>query len=197
MNDEREPPWMAQAQAGPAPVLDFAFCVVEEPRLYRPALPRTGGYVLSADVGDRVAELARYYLDVLQMLRNTRRTAAQHPYYFWVRPWILGGDYAISFPWYDTYEETLRFFRTVGEAAGGEAFWDRDQGWEIQMWAKEDRLYVHQWDPDAETEYVCVSFDRQALLGMIPVVQHRLDGILAELRRLVGGDYWSRHPGPL
>lgn len=159
-------------------------------KITQPKLSKFGDFVLSSDVGD-VGELLNYYRDVLILAKEHKKRIENRSSYFWIRPLIYERDeFAITFPWYDTYEETKRFLESVEEKEEGQVFWDRDQCWELTAHARDGRLYLREWDPDYEEEHVSVSVDFASLRSQIKPTKNRTESILTQLRAALGRDYW-------
>ena len=159
-------------------------------RITQPELPKFGDFVLGEDVGD-AGELLKYYRDVLILAKEHNKQIENRSSYFWIRPLIYKRDeFAITFPWYDTYEEIRRFLESAEEHKEGQVFWDRDQCWELTAHARNGRLYIREWDPDYEEEHVSVSLDFASLRSQIEPTRNRIDNILTQLRAALGKDYW-------
>ena len=160
--------------------------------LRQPDVERFGDFVLAYNIEHRVTELIAYYKDVVRLARKHSKKLANQKSYFWMRPLIYRhDDFAVTFPWYDTYGESERFFDNLANATDGEVFWDRDQCWELTVYAKDGRLYVREWNPDDEEEHVQFNCPLDNLCGQVEAVRKRSDAIMDQLRAGLGNDYWS------
>jgi hypothetical protein len=205
------PEWVSRAKRVDAAVVDVGFMVSEsfyfgpengfspeqweslrEP-LYQPTVERHGQYVLTSALAATPAELLKYYADVIRMRDKHGKRWAMQPTYFWMRPLIFSPCvYEISFPWYDTWEETKPLLDAIEWPGDGEIFSDVEQGWEVAIVASGDRLLIRQGDFDSGEEQECVSCDRSNLSRQIPLLRDRSERLLSELRHELGHDYWSR-----
>jgi hypothetical protein len=159
--------------------------------LYQPKIDRYGNVALTSSVENSVSELIAYYRDVVRLAEKHRKTVQAH--YFWLRPLIFEqNEFAISFPWYDTQQESERFLWNLSRSEPGEIFWDADQCWELTVWADADTLYFREWDPDHEEEHAVVRCNKLMIQGQISAVQERLTSVLQRLREAIGHDFWSR-----
>lgn len=206
-----EPEWVARANPVHAPLVEVGFVLsdsfyfgpenhftdkqwqtLREP-LYQPPVARHGNYVLTAAVSKSAEELVKYYTDVLRLLKKHSKPWERHQYYFWLRPLILATkEFEVRFPWHDTWEETERLLAALEASGDGEIFSDMDQGWEVSIVARGERLFIRQGDLDTGEEQVCVSCDRVALGQQVPTLRRRCLGILTRLREALGVDCWSR-----
>jgi hypothetical protein len=169
---------------------------LQEP-LYQPALQRHGHYVLTNALAENRSELLKHYADVIRMRDKYAKQWLMQPPYFWMRPLIFSlGAFDISFPWYDTWEETKHLLDALERSGEGEIFSELEQGWEVAIVASGSRLLIRQGDLDSGEEQVCVSLDRATLTGQITILRDRCNRILSELRRELGHDYWSRRRSP-
>ena len=148
--------------------------------------------MLGANVETRVTELTEYYKDVIRLEQRHKKKIATQEEYFWMRPVIYRhDDFAVRFPWYDTYDESKHFLENLESVNDDEVFWDRDQCWELAVYAKDGRLYIREWDPDDEEDHVRINCPRDQLCGQVAFVRQRFDRIMDQLRAGLGHDYWS------
>lgn len=161
--------------------------------LYQPSVARYGQYLLSADLEESATELVRYYQDVMRLVVRHRKEIDQQSQYFWMRPLIFArGDFAITFPWYDTWEEAVPVLDALVGPGDGLLFHDLEQGWELHVFAERDCLFFRQGDFDSGEEHLAIAADRAQLSGQVPVVRERVPRLLQHLSAALGRDYWSR-----
>jgi hypothetical protein len=204
------PEWVSRAKPVDGAVVEVGFLVSEsfyfgpendfspdqwrtlrEP-LYQPATERHAGHVLSRALAGSTSELLRHYADVIRLRDKHGKRWVGQPTYFWVRPLIFSpGVFDISFPWYDTWEETKPLLAALEQTIESEIFSDLEQGWEVTIFASGGRLFIRQGDFDSGEEQECVSCDRAELVAQVRV-RERCERILLELRAALGTDYWSR-----
>ncbi len=204
------PEWISRAKPVEAPTVDIGFLIsdtfyygpendfsqeqwqrLREP-LYKPNAERYGKYLLSAALEDSAAELVRYYQDVVRLIGHHGRTMEQELHYFWMRPLIFVREQvAITFPWYDTWEEAVPFLDALTRPDDGLLFEDLEQGWEVNAFAECGQLFLRQGDFDIGEEYIVVATDRAQLSGQVPAVRQRIVRLLQEMSAALGHDYWS------
>ena len=161
--------------------------------LYQPKVERCGDFVLSAELGESAAELFQYYRDVLRLVSQHRKESRQQSHYFWIRPLIFArGQFAMTFPWYDTWGETVRLLDALAAPRDGWVFSDIDQGWEFQAFAEGGHLFLRQSDPDSGEEHFVIATNQEQLVAPVPAVRERVGLLLQELSGALGRDYWSR-----
>jgi len=163
--------------------------------LYQPKVERYGDYLLSSELSESAAELLWYYQDVLRLVARHRKPIGKKSQYFWMRPLIfVRGEFAITFPWYDTWGEATPVLDALAGPGEGLLFHDQEQGWEFHAFAEGDRLFFRQGDSDSGEEHLAIATDRARLGGQIPAVRERVGRLVQELSTALGRDYWSRRP---
>jgi hypothetical protein len=161
--------------------------------LYQPKVERYGDYLLSAEFQDSAIELVRYYQDVLRLGARHKKVLKQQSHYFWIRPLIFQKDeFAITFPWYDTWQEAVAVLDALEGTSDGLVFDDLEQGWDVQVFAEGDFLFLRQGDFDSGEEHIVIATHRARLASQVPAVRARVIHLLAELTGALGRDYWSR-----
>lgn len=205
-----KPDWISRAKPVESVSLDVGFLIsddfyhgpeneftqeqwqrLREP-LYRPKAERYGDYLLSSELNESSAELARYYQDVLRLIVHHRKDIELQSQYFWMRPLIFArGEFAVTFPWYDTWEEATAVLDALAGPGEGLLFHDLEQGWEFHAFAECGRLFLRQGDFDSGEEHFAVATDRAHLGGQVPVVRKRVNRLVEELSASLGRDYWS------
>lgn len=151
-------------------------------------------------------ELIRYYADIIRCAQKYHRGIEQVRSYFWLRLYIStpSGQFCVSFPWYDTLAEIAPLLDTLkNPPAHGEVHWDRDQGWEMEMDAHDDMLYIREWDPDGADHpedpdagiiHAIGKLPLQALAVSSAAALERARRIVATLSAALGVDLWSTRP---
>ncbi len=205
------PEWISRAKPVEAVSVDVGFLISEnfyygpdngftqeqwqklrEP-LYRPQVEQYGDYLLSSELSESAVELVRYYQDVLRLVARHRKEIGQQSQYFWMRPVIFArGEFAITFPWYDTWEEATPVLDALAGSGEGLLLHDLDQGWEFHAFAEGDRLFLRQGDFDSDEEHFAIAADRAQLGGQVPAVRERVGRLMQELSAALGRDYWTR-----
>jgi hypothetical protein len=205
------PDWITRTESVAAVTVEVAFLVsdsfyfgdendldrLQQPEfrepLYQPKFERYDNFILTSAIEESPAELIAYYRDVVRLIRKYRKDIKALGHYFWIRPLVFSrGLFAIDFPWYDTQQEAERFLDSLGRPDLGELFWDRDQCWELTIWADSESLYFREWDPDYQEEHVAVRCDKRLLQDQLPLVRGRLNSLLQKLGESLGQDFWSR-----
>lgn len=160
--------------------------------LYQPDLKRYDGRVLSADAVGSPIQLIRYYHDVLDAAdRHSQEVEPRSPY-FWIRPRILSmSESLISFPWYDTWMESISFLQALQQPGNGLLFDDLDQCWEVEVYAEANRLFLRETDFDSGELVESIACNRKQLVEQIPDIVKRVEGLLQTLISALGRDYWS------
>lgn len=205
------PEWISRANPVTGISLDIGFLIAEsfyygpenefsqeqwqqlrEP-LYRPNVAWYGDYLLSAELNMSAAELVRYYQDVVRLAARHRKDVRQQSQYFWMRPLIFARkEFTITFPWYDSWEESVPVLDALSSLGDGLLFHDMDQGWEFQLFAEGNRLFLRQSDLDSGEEHFVITADRTQLGSQVTGVRERVVRLLQELSAALGRDYWSR-----
>lgn len=155
----------------------------------------TDGRLLSGRAGDG-SGLAAHYLEVLRLGREHGHDLRALQHYFWLRPVMLFEQGAITFAWYDTWDEAEGVLEAIEQPGEGLVFHDVEQGWQVEMWAAGPSLFVRQSDFDTGEELSCVLCDRNALRAQVAPLRDRMERLLAGLRATVGGDHWTTLPLP-
>lgn len=161
--------------------------------LHQPAHEQYGDFLLSAELEMSVEELVQYYRDVIRLVAKYRKVMGQQSHYFWMRPLIFSrGEFAISFPWYDTWQEALPVLNALESTSDGLLFDDMDQGWQLEMFAEGGHLYLRQSDFDSGEEQFVIAANRAQIASQVPTLRNRVTHQLQELTAAFGKDYWSR-----
>ncbi len=160
--------------------------------LVNPDLPRYGDFVLSGEIVGREEELLRYYRHVLDLCRKHGRRPDEVKYYFWIRPLIFKkGDFAITFPWYDSIEESERLISALSQANTGQLFDDIDQGWSFEAYSDGAFFYMRQSDPDACQEHFVVKMPASDLTVQFAPLLQRVRTQVRAFSEGLGCNMWS------
>jgi hypothetical protein len=155
----------------------------------------TASMVRSAEAVGHEAELAAYYAQALQLARKQGLGFDQIRHHFWLRLWLWNSEanVHISFPWYDTLSEMDPVLTALSTLAPGQTFHDIDQGWEIELSARDTLIHIRHGNPDDEdgTPQTEVSVPRAALSDQIASLRARTLGLIAHLSGALGCDVWS------
>ena len=161
--------------------------------VYQPKTDMYGDFLLSESVLESRIELIRYYQDVIRALKVHRLKIEKLQTYSWLRPIIFSrGVFAMTFPWYDTWQEAESLFNGLQNVNDGLIFEDMDQGWEFNAFAEHDTLFLRQGDLETGKEHFLVRCPRDLLTRQIQKIRERMPSILHELRTTIGHDYWSK-----
>jgi hypothetical protein len=163
--------------------------------LYKPAvqLYQPNNYLLTTDLKGSAAELIRYYQDVVRLVERHGKDMNRQSSYFWMRPLIFArGEFALTFPWYDTWNEAFPLLDALASPNERLVFDDLEQGWKFDAFSHRGSLFLRQGDFDTGEEYAVVAVDREKLAGQVPSLRQRVTFLLRELSAALGHDYWSQ-----
>ena len=164
--------------------------------LYQPDVPRHDGYVLTGALVEAPEELVKHYADVVRLLGEHGKWSARQPHYFWLRPILFAPEpFAITFPWYDAWDEAEPVLDALEAGGEGVVFDDVEQGWEVVMFIAGGRLFIRQGNFDTGAEEACVCCEWEPVARQIPALRARCHHLLGRLRSAFGRDYWSSRPG--
>lgn len=162
-----------------------------------PAFPRSAEHlVTTSEAEPYVDELARYYTDVIRLSRKYGKPFNQVSQYFWLRLAISNPDksFNVSFPWYDTLSEMEALLAALSDPpTSGDIHWDRDQGWELEIDAYHDMLYIREWDPDYEEVRAIGKLPLLALASSSQATLTRARKIIASLSEALTEDAWTTY----
>jgi len=160
--------------------------------LAAPNIPLQDGFLLSGNVVGREKELIEYYGNILKLSRKHNKNPEN---YFWLRPVLFKeGEWAFTFPWYDTLREVDNLFSNLQAKGPGEVFGDEDQGWCFEAYVEGGRLYLRESNPDAEErDYeLVVSVPHSMVIGQMSQVLSRVKHQIGLFTERFGADYWSK-----
>ncbi|MEI2429263.1 hypothetical protein RDV84_22750 [Lysobacter yananisis] len=151
--------------------------------------------VRSAEALGHEAELAAYYRQIVRLARHHQRPFNSIRHYFWLRLWLWNSQQQahIAFPWYDSYAEIDRVLKALVEIESGPVHDDADQGWEVQIHARGDAVYLLQRDPDEDEALAALCVPRAELARQVAQLRERTQGLIARLSGELGADVWTSY----
>ena len=158
--------------------------------LYQPKLRRTGRLILFSDIVGNEEELIKHYVDVSKKYLEYKKDISKSTY-FWNRPVIFNSEFIISFAWHDRFSEGKNVLDNLTSTEDGEVYWDVDQGWELEIEAKENLIYARERDPDCEEVYCQVKFERSDIRKQASALIPNVSELIEKLAGSFGHDYWT------
>ncbi|MDS1311976.1 hypothetical protein [Marinobacter xiaoshiensis] len=158
--------------------------------LYQPKLNRSGSFILFSDIVGNEEELLKHYLDVSKKYIEYKKDISKSTH-FWNRPVIFNSDFIISFPWHDKFREGKNVLDNLTTTEDGGVYWDADQGWELEIEAKENLIYARERDPDYEEVHCQVKFDRAEIREQAAALIPNVSALIEKLSGAIGHDYWT------
>ena len=161
-----------------------------------PAISRqVPSIIRTSEAIDNVDELGRYYADIICLARKHQLPFNRIRQYFWLCFWLWNTeeDVQIGFPWYDTQAEIDRFIDAITSKKDGKIFWDSDQGWELEVYAANDDLFMRLGNFDDEETYVAVILTADPFVERLLTLQVRTRSIIDLLSPMVGRDLWTKY----
>ena len=158
--------------------------------LYLPEIKKSGNFVLYTDILGKESELKRHYLDVADKCKKYKKDVNKSTH-FWNRPVIYNTYFVISFPWHDKFREGKNVLENIATTTDGEVYWDRDQGWELEIIGEGGLLFAREWDPDYEEIHCQVKFDRAGIRQQAFELIPKVSSFIRELTSALGKDYWT------
>ncbi|VAW83658.1 hypothetical protein MNBD_GAMMA16-1159 [hydrothermal vent metagenome] len=159
--------------------------------VYQPNLNMSGSFVLASDVFEKESELLAHYKDVIKKYTEFNKDITKSTH-FWNRPIIYQKDgFNVSFPWHDRFHEGKNVLDNFTVTEDGEVYWDIDQGWELEIYGKDDLLYIREREPESEEVYCNVSFNWQNVREQSSVLITKVHNLIQYLSNSVGRDYWT------
>ena len=135
-----------------------------------------------------IEELITHYLDVIRISQKHQHKAGDS--YFWMRPIIYTTEQTeINFPFHDTWRETESFLEQMSTQKCGRLFSDAGQGWEVDIYATPEQLFLREGVLCGE-KLACFVCNRQDFAEQIPSLRKRTKQILNDLCLALGKDYW-------
>jgi hypothetical protein len=163
------------------------------------SLPETSraqpSMITTSELAGHEGELSNYYKQIVASAIRHKMPFNSIRHYFWVRFWLWNSEenVHITFPWYDSYSEVKRFLDALVSIESGLVDHDIEQGWEIEVHAHEDHVYIRQRDPDSEETYVCVRVPRSGLILQSQKIMDRSTKSIETLAVSLGQDVWTSY----
>ena len=201
-------PWFAEARPIDSLEPEIAFRLWDEfhpaphhrpEALALPEFPRASR--LRASTSEMIgheAELAAYYRRVAALARQHALKRHQVRQYFWMDLRLAneGACIHLSFPWYDAFSAMDHFLAAVAGNDQGMVYDDQDQGWAVEVWARNGTLYIRESDPDSEEPGQAVALPRAGLQARIAPLRERTAKLVARLASELGADVWTTGEAP-
>ncbi len=152
-----------------------------------------GRYALSESIEGNEGQLIRYYASVLKAIKDHNKSRKTGDSCFWLRPLVFKKDANdISFPWYDTFVESLSFLEVLVKNEDGWIFDDLDQGWQVAVYAEGDKFHFIQRVWESDEPVWLASGNRVALAAMAKDCMLRVKKQIEILTAQLGADYWTK-----
>ncbi|KQX39323.1 hypothetical protein [Variovorax sp. Root434] len=138
------------------------------------------------------AELAAYYAQVAALARQHALKLHQVRQYFWMDLRLDNeeADVHLSFPWYDTFSSMDHFLGAVVGHDEGNIYDDQDQGWAVEVWARNGTLYIRESDPDSKEPGQAIALPRAGVQARIAPLRERTAKLVAYLAKELGPQAW-------
>jgi len=160
--------------------------------LYKPNMPLSANRISYKDIRHGDEELVKHYKDVLTKHEQFKLDLGESTNFRNV-PLIKSEQYEISFPWYDDFETGRNSLIEIRELGKNQLFNDIEQGFQLDVLAKDGWLYIHHSDPDSNFSYTNIAINQNDLNQQIDYVIPEVERIIASLAQQFGEDYWTRN----
>ncbi len=137
------------------------------------------------------SELVEHYREVLNAATEHRQVYNDFSHHMWQRLVISSDEGAVSFAYYDNWNEMNALFETLKVLEDGQQHWDVEQGWEMIILRIGSRFHFREGGFDQGGEYANVSFPRESLLASFKELEARMANLIGRLTQEFGEDYWS------
>ena len=206
MSFEPTMPWLREATALENPDVDIYFLVQDGRNFHdeHPArfdLPdiarRFDDRVSTAEAVGNERELVRYYEQIVRAARSHGIPFRDISHLFWLRLVIhdAEGVERYDFAYLDTLGQIAQFQEWVRRGDERSAFSDVDQGWAIDGWLEDGKVYLHQYDPDCIGDGANRFVPRDRLAVEATRSVERARAIVAVLSDAFGEDVWTTYRG--
>jgi len=145
----------------------------------------------SRDAVAGFSELVEHYREVLNAAMEHRQVYNDFSHHMWQRLVISSDEGAVSFAYYDNWNEMNALFEKLKSIEDGQQHWDVEQGWEMIILRVGSRLHFREGGFDQGGEYANVSFPRDSLLASFKELELRMANLIGRLTQEFGEDYWS------
>lgn len=161
--------------------------------LEKPSLELYEQYALSEDVEGHEDQLVTYYRSVLKASKKRYKSTKAGDVYYWLRPIVYKkGVNSINFPWYDTLEEARRFLETLTSDAQGLIYDDLDEGWQVAVYAENDKFHFIERDWEEDKPCWLVSGNRERISRMAEQTMERARKQVEFFIVSIGTDFWTK-----
>ncbi|MDH6593225.1 hypothetical protein M2165_003114 [Variovorax sp. TBS-050B] len=201
--------WFADAKPIDSLEPEIAFLLSEELRavahlppapLTLPSFPRAERLrARSVEVPGHEAELAAYYarLAALARRQGLRFDQVQHYFRLDLRLDNEAADVHLSFPWHDSFAAIDTVLRALAGPDEGLVYDDQDQGWAVEIWARNGTLYIRERDPETDDDPgLAVALPRAGLQARIAPLRERTAKLVAALAKEPGPPMWPGDTAP-
>lgn len=149
----------------------------------------------TSEVMGNESSLAEYYEQVITYAKKYKKSFNDCRHYFWLRLWLWNSDANIfvSFPWSDNQSDFDGLINSLISTETGQAYWDADQGWEIEVIAEGDFFYIRESDPDSDETHYVIKVLRSSLTTQLSNAQNRSKTIISYLSERIGADLWTKY----
>ena len=147
---------------------------------------------------DNAEKLLAYYKEVLRLAKNYGKKPTDITDYFWLRLsfWRTEMDISINFPWYDSLDEIAPVLERMASGADGIILADMDQGWDIEIVAKDGFIYAREGDFEENELNILHKIPRAPLAAECENALSRTRNLIAWLSDEIGDDYWTKTKYP-
>lgn len=147
--------------------------------------------LFSRDAVAGFSELVEHYREVLNAAKEHRQAYNDFSHHMWLGLAISSGEGAVSFAYYDNWNDMKALFETLKAIQDGQQHWDVEQGWEMIILRIGSRFHFREGGFDQGDEYANVSFPRDSLLASFEELESRMTSLIGRLTLEFGEDYWS------
>lgn len=145
---------------------------------------------------DYPEKLLDYYREVLRLAKNYGKKDYEITHYFWLKLYFWRPDLGIAmeFPWYDSLEQMLPVLEKIAGTEEGHLFHDEDQDWDIDIFAKDEYIYIREGNfLDGEIN-ILHKIPRPRLAVDCEEAMARAKALVAWLSDELDHDYWTKPP---
>lgn len=148
----------------------------------------------TAEVYGNEQELIRYYRRIVERAASLGMRYNSLCVHFWLRLrlWNETEGVRISFALYDSLSEMQQFIGWLSSSQE-EAFWDRDQCWQVDAVQESGFLYIRELDPDYDDYKDNLRVPLCDLAASAKIVERRAQVIIDRLTEGLGVDVWSKY----
>ena len=148
---------------------------------------------LTLDAERREKDLLRYYTEVLRAAKQHRQDLMHLSSYFGLQPVLRSkGRTLIAFSWPESYAGAAGFLRAAqAPEPAASLYGDIDQGWQFEMYAEGNKLYVADGSDDDDRPDVVYYTDRDHFAKLAADALNRLQKQVALFVRETGQNPWK------